>query len=85
MGRTYNNITRKEIQAVIISKAVLLELSKILDENTDDKKGCDVGFKFVGKKEVIIRDRSTDFLEYYLPKKIKTIEMHPILIQKISK
>lgn len=69
-----NNITRKNIPSIIISKAILEELCRILDKEYEDTNG-NLEYKFIGRREVLLRSNSEDFLQFYPFKHITKIEM----------
>jgi hypothetical protein len=70
-----DNLTRKEVPSIVITKELLGELSTILENSTASNKDSRSSFKIVGRNnEVIIRNNSLDFLKYYSDK-VKAIEM----------
>jgi hypothetical protein len=68
------NKIRKNIPSIIISKTLLEQLCKIVDEEYREEQGCMKSYRFISKKEEIIKNNSKIFLEYYLPESLKKIE-----------
>jgi hypothetical protein len=68
-------IIRKEVPSIIIDRNILKELCGLIKDSSVHAEDCKVRFKLVGKTEAIIRNTSTEFLQYHLPKNLRKIEM----------
>lgn len=75
------NITRKNIPSIAISKDLLIEFCKLLDDEYDQAKDNMSSaprqreYKLECKREVIIRTNSTDFMGHYPVRDLKKIEL----------
>ena len=69
------NKIKKNIPSIIISKTLLEQLCRIVDESDREEQGYK-SYKFISKREEIIKNNSQILLEYYLPQSLKKIEFN---------